>query len=360
MSLNVPLYRGHVLIVDDDPLNRQLIGDCLGREGYSFDQAENGFMALEKIGASDFDVILLDIDMPEMNGIDVLRTLKGDIRLRHLPVIIISASSEIDSALRCIEIGADDYLPKPFNPLLLRTRLNASLQRKRWHDQEESYLKQLELERNRSETLLLNILPAQIAERLKGGENVIADSFPEATILFADIVGFTNLSTLISPQQIVFLLNEIFTAFDQVASQLGLEKIKTIGDCYMVVGGLPTPQPDHAAAVAQMGLAMLRIIHKLNADYQTSLRLRIGINTGPVVAGVIGRSKFIYDLWGDAVNTASRMESHGKPDAIQVSASTYERLRLHFAFEPRGEIEVKGKGLMTTWWLIGDRNLREK
>jgi adenylate cyclase len=359
MSENVPLYRGHVLVVDDDPLNRQLIGDCLGREGYSFDQAENGFVALEKIGTSDYDIILLDIDMPEMNGIDVLRTLKGDIRLRHLPVIIISASSEIDSALRCIEIGADDFLPKPFNHLLLRTRLNASLQRKRWHDQEQSYLKQIEVERAKSEALLLNILPPSIAERLKNGESVIADSFPEVTILFADIVGFTNLSTIVSPQEIVFLLNEIFTAFDHIASQHGLEKIKTIGDCYMVVGGLPGPQPDHAAAVAKMGLAMLRVIHKLNADYKTSLRLRIGINTGPVVAGVIGRSKFIYDLWGDAVNTASRMESHGKPDAIQVSASTYERLRLRFALEPRGEIEIKGKGLMTTWWLLDDKNLHE-
>ncbi len=359
MTQSVPFYRGHVLVVDDDPLNRKLIGDCLGLEGYTFDQAGNGLEALEKIGSSDFDIILLDIDMPEMNGIDVLRNLKGDIRLRHLPVIVISGSSEIDSALRCIEIGAEDYLPKPFNHLLLRTRLNAALQRKRWHDQEESYLKQLELERNKSEALLLNILPAQIAERLKKGENVIADSFPEVTILFADIVGFTSLSTIVSPQEIVFLLNEIFSAFDQLAARLGLEKIKTIGDCYMVVGGLPEPKPNHAEAVAEMGLAMLHSIHKLNADYHTSLRLRIGINTGPVVAGVIGRSKFIYDLWGDAVNTASRMESHGKPDAIQVSASTYERLKLRFALEPRGELEIKGKGLMTTWWLLDDKNLHE-
>ncbi|MCD6051074.1 MAG: adenylate/guanylate cyclase [Verrucomicrobia bacterium] len=200
--------------------------------------------------------------------------------------------------------------------------------------------------------LLLNVLPPSIADRLKNGENVIADSFPDVTILFADIVGFTSLSTIISPQEIVFLLNEIFTAFDQTAGQLGLEKIKTIGDCYMVVGGLPKPKADHAEAVATMALTMLRTIEKLNADYQMSLRLRIGINTGPVVAGVIGRSKFIYDLWGDAVNTASRMESHGKPDAIQVTAETYECLKDRFQLEPRGETEIKGKGKMHTWWLL--------
>lgn len=355
MSQIAPSYRGHILVVDDDSLNRQLLVDCLGREGYTCEQAENGLVALEKIAASDFDVILLDIDMPEMNGIEVLRALKADIRLRHLPVVVISGSNEIDSALNCIEIGADDFLPKPFNPLLLRTRVNASLQRKHWHDQEQSYLQQIETERAKSENLLLNILPSVIAERLKSSEETIADSFPEVSILFADIVGFTNLSTIVSPQEIVFLLNEIFSSFDQIARELGLEKIKTIGDCYMVAGGLPQPKPDHAAATAEMALAMLAVIQKLNADYQTSLRLRIGINTGPVVAGVIGRSKFIYDLWGDAVNTASRMESHGKPDSIQVSAYTRELLKDHFKLESRGVIEVKGKGPMETWWLLGKR-----
>jgi adenylate cyclase len=357
MSQTAPSYRGHILVVDDDQLNRQLLGDCLGREGYTCEQAENGLVALEKITSSDFDVILLDIDMPEMNGIEVLRALKADLRLRHLPVIVISGSTEMDSALQCIEIGADDFLPKPFNPLLLRTRLNASLQRKLWHDQEQSYLQQLEAERAKSEALLLNILPLPIAERLKAGENVIADSFAEVTILFADIVGFTGLSTIISPQEIVFLLNEVFSAFDLHASHLGLEKIKTIGDCYMVVGGLPDPKIDHAEAVAKMALAMLEVIQKLNADYQTSLRMRIGINTGPVVAGVIGRSKFIYDLWGDAVNTASRMESHGQADQIQVSETTYELLKERFMLESRGEIEVKGKGLMHTWWLQSDKKI---
>lgn len=346
-------YKGHVLIVDDDPLNRQLLGDCLRREGYSFEEAENGFVALDKIGAMDFDVILLDMNMPEMDGLEVLRVLKSDMTLRHLPVIVISASGDFDSVLQSIEIGAEDYLPKPFNPLLLRTRLNASMQRKRLYDQEQLYLKQLEEERAKSEALLLNILPAPIAERLKADENIIADSFPNVTVLFADIVGFTNLSTLISPQEIVFLLNEVFSAFDQEADRFGVEKIKTIGDCYMVVGGLPSPRTDHAARIADMGLVMLQIIHRLNAEYNTSLRLRIGMNSGPVVAGVIGRRKFIYDLWGDTVNTASRMESHGLPDRVQVSESSYELLKSSFWLQVRGEIEIKGKGVMKTYWLNG-------
>jgi adenylate cyclase len=358
MSQSASLYRGHVLVVDDDPFNRQMIGDCLGREGYTFDQAENGFIALEKIGSSDYDVVLLDIDMPELNGIEVLRTLKNNITLRHLPVIVVSASGEFDSAIRCIEMGAEDYLPKPFNPLVLRTRLNACLQRKRWHDQEQSYIKQIETERAKSDALLLNILPPAIATRLKEGETLIADNFADVTILFADLVGFTSLSTVVSPKEIVFLLNEIFTAFDQLADEQSLEKIKTIGDCYMVAGGLITARKDHAEAVANMALGMLKVIERLNREYKTSLHLRIGINSGPVVAGVIGHRKFIYDLWGDSVNTASRMESHGKPDHIQVTQATYDHLKQSFKFESRGEIEVKGKGPMITYWLQGKKTAK--
>lgn len=351
MSQSAALYRGHVLVVDDDPFNRQMIGACLGREGYTFDEAENGFVALEKIGSSSYDVVLLDIDMPELNGIEVLRTLKNDISLRHLPVIVVSASGELDNAMLCIEMGAEDYLPKPFNPLVLRTRLNACLLRKRWHDQEQSYLKQLEVERSKSDALLLNILPPPIAQRLKEGETLIADHYNEVTILFADLVGFTSLSTVVQPKEIVFLLNEIFSSFDRLADAQRLEKIKTIGDCYMVAGGLITPRDDHADAVATMALEMLNVIEKINRDYNTSLHVRIGINSGPVVAGVIGHRKFIYDLWGDSVNTASRMESHSKPDRIQVTEATYELLKQNFELEARGEIEVKGKGPMKTYWL---------
>jgi class 3 adenylate cyclase len=208
-------------------------------------------------------------------------------------------------------------------------------------------------EREKVERLLLNILPQPIAERLKQEPITIADSFTEATIMFADIVGFTPLSARLSATEIVNLLNHIFSTFDRLAERHGLEKIKTIGDAYMVVGGLPTPRPDHAESVAEMALDMQQEIAKFSRELDESFSIRIGINTGPVVAGVIGLKKFIYDLWGDAVNTASRMESHGMPNCIQVSQTTYELLQDKYLFEERGVIEVKGKGEMFTYLLRG-------
>ena len=213
----------------------------------------------------------------------------------------------------------------------------------------------LEAERDRSERLLLNILPPPIAERLKQDPQTIADSFAEVSVLFADIVGFTELSARISPTELVKLLNEIFSMFDHLVERHGLEKIKTIGDAYMVVGGLPENHLDHAHAIAEMGLDMQQALAQFNAKKGQDFRIRIGISTGLVVAGVIGWKKFAYDLWGDTVNTASRMESHGIPGRIQVSESTYERLKGIYVFEERGEIEIKGKGRMKAYLLIGNR-----
>ncbi|NJS10093.1 MAG: guanylate cyclase [Microcoleus sp. CSU_2_2] len=212
---------------------------------------------------------------------------------------------------------------------------------------------QLEAEQAKSEQLLLNILPAAIALRLKANESNIAESFGEVTVLFADIVGFTELSSRIPATAVVKVLNDIFSAFDHLADRHGLEKIKTIGDAYMVVGGLPTPRPDHTEAIANMAIDMLREIRLLSLDYSEPFSIRIGISTGPVVAGVIGLRKFIYDLWGDTVNIASRMESHGITGCIQVTAETYEILKDKYTFQKRGAIQVKGKGYMTTYLLIG-------
>jgi adenylate cyclase len=212
---------------------------------------------------------------------------------------------------------------------------------------------QLEAEQAKSEQLLLNILPAAIALRLKANESNIAESFGEVTVLFADIVGFTELSSRIPATAVVKVLNNIFSAFDHLADRHGLEKIKTIGDAYMVVGGLPTPRPDHTEAIANMAIDMLREIRLLSLDYAEPFSIRIGISTGPVVAGVIGLKKFIYDLWGDTVNIASRMESHGITGCIQVTTETYEILKDKYTFQKRGAIQVKGKGYMTTYLLIG-------
>ena len=214
----------------------------------------------------------------------------------------------------------------------------------------------LRLARKKAELLLLNVLPQAVAERLKRSQRTIAESFEEVTVLFADLVDFTEYSTQTSPTELVEILNIIFSRFDRLAEHLGLEKIKTIGDAYMVVAGLPTPRPDHAQAIAQMALDMQAAITQLNAELGEAFKLRVGINSGPVVAGVIGIRRFSYDLWGDTVNTASRMESHGLPGCIQLTAATYERLKDEYLFEKRSPIQVKGKGEMTTYFLISPKS----
>jgi class 3 adenylate cyclase len=210
-------------------------------------------------------------------------------------------------------------------------------------------------EQERSESLLLNILPAPVAERLKRGETV-ADAFDDVTILFADIVSFTSLSETMTPTELVRLLNHTFSTFDRLAMKHGLEKIKTIGDSYMVVGGLPSASPDSAARVADMALDLQQELKRIAARFGRGIRVRAGMHTGAVVAGVIGLHKFSYDLWGDAVNIASRMETQGEPGRIQVSATTFERLRSTYAFEGPRPLSVRGKGTMTTYFLVRRRS----
>jgi class 3 adenylate cyclase len=228
----------------------------------------------------------------------------------------------------------------------------------------QSYLQQrtieeqvaaLDEEKRRSEELLLNILPPSIAERLKTSRAAIADGFAEVSVLFADIVGFTTMSERVAPAELVDRLNAVFSSFDDLAEKLHLEKIKTIGDCYMVAAGLNFERHDHAEALAEMALAMLRRMEGFSTNFGERLNLRIGIHTGPAVAGVIGKKKFIYDVWGDTVNTASRMESHGEPGMIHVTDAVHARLDAKYEFTARGEIDVKGKGRMTTWFLTGRR-----
>ncbi|MEM9539547.1 MAG: adenylate/guanylate cyclase domain-containing protein [Cyanobacteria bacterium P01_E01_bin.42] len=219
----------------------------------------------------------------------------------------------------------------------------------------EQKQKRLEEEQKKAERLLLNILPEPIAQTLKSDQSAIAENFDEVTILFADIVGFTALSSRLSAIELVKLLNEIFSQFDKLVDKFGLEKIKTIGDAYMIASGLPIPREDHAEAMADMALAMQNAVSEFQRKYEQSLQIRIGINTGVAVAGVIGTKKFIYDLWGDAVNVASRMESSGKPGAIQITESTYARLRDKYNLEKRGTVQVKGKGEMITYWLNGKK-----
>lgn len=209
----------------------------------------------------------------------------------------------------------------------------------------------LSIERDRSERLLTNILPGPIADRLKHNPATIADDFEETTILFADIVGFTKYTETVSPDKLIALLNSIFSEFDDLTDKYKAEKIKTIGDAYMVVSGVPVTSPNHAELIADMALDMQRAVMRHNQKTGQVLQIRIGIHSGPVIAGVIGKKKFAYDLWGDSVNTAARMESHGIPDEIQLSESTYKILKPKYRFEDRGMIDIKGKGLMKAFLL---------
>ena len=342
-----------ILVVDDNASNRDLLTRRLQRQGHTVLQADDGTIALALVEKEAIDLVLLDLMMPGISGYDVLALLKSDPRFREIPVIMISALSELDSIVRCIEAGADDYLAKPFDPTLLRARVASSLEKKHLRDREREMVEALRIEKGRSEHLLLNILPKGIVTRLNNGETVIADQLSNVTILFADLVAFTKLSSRLSASDLVQLLNGLFSEFDRLALSLGIEKIKTIGDAYMLVGGLPEPRADHAHAVADMSLAMIGVVERMNRELTIPLQMRIGIHSGDVVAGVIGTHKFAYDIWGDAVNIASRMESHSLPNRIQISAATHRHLHKSFRLEPHGSVDVKGKGPMETYFLLG-------
>jgi adenylate cyclase len=341
-----------ILVVDDNAANRDVLARRLTREGHQVETASSGAAALELVGAQEYDLVLLDLIMPEMSGFEVLRRLKAAAHTSDVPVIVISALDEIDSVVRCIESGAEDYLTKPFNPILLRARIGASLEKKMLRDREKKFIVDLEQEKRRSETLLLNILPQGIVNRMRAGESVIADHVDEATILFCDLVGFTTISQSLSAARTIDFLSRIFSAFDRLAADHGVEKIKTIGDAYMVVGGIPERQPDHAVRIATLAPRMLDAVRAIGETTALALQARIGIHTGPIVAGVIGTHKFVYDVWGDTVNTASRMESHSLPGRTQVSQATRAALGGRFTFEPRGLLDIKGKGMMETFFLV--------
>ena len=349
-----------VLVVDDSRTLRKVLVRELRQIGpMQIEEASDGLEALEILQARTFDLVLLDMEMPELDGLGVLTALKESGQLSGLPVIVISSAEEIHKTVNCIDMGAEDYLPKTFNPILLRARIISSFEKKRFRDLEKDYLEQLQkekellqMEQMKSERLILNILPKPIAERLKKNEKNISSSYEDVTILFSDIVGFTQMSSLLTPSDLVALLNDLFTRFDKRAELLGLEKIKTIGDAYMAAGGVPVPRADHADIVADMALGMLEDLAEFNRDNQMSLQMRIGLNSGPVVAGIIGFTKFSYDLWGSTVNVASRMESSSVIGKIQISPSTAKALSGRFDLQGREVIEVKGIGKVLTHFLL--------
>ncbi len=343
---------GTVLIVDDEPSNLEILSKNLINSNHEVFMASSALEAEALLQANkDIDVIFLDLIMPDINGIECLKKLKSNADTFSIPVIMLSALDEIDAIVDCINIGAEDFLMKPVNRVLLIARLNNALEKKYYRDKELKYQEKIKEEQKKSENLLLNILPSSTASRLKDGETLIADDIEDATVLFADIPNFTSLSADITAKELVLILNKVFSEFDEILNKYSLEKIKTIGDNYMLAGGIPNPNKDHAMSVARMALDMVSVMPKLSREVNKELNIRIGINSGPLSAGVIGRKKFVYDLWGDTVNVASRMETSGESNKIHVSESTYEHLKDSFNFTMCVKMDIPGKGMMQTYFL---------
>ena len=329
-----------ILVVDDNDDNRYTLTRRLKREGYTnVAVAENGREALETIAQRRFDLVLLDIMMPEMDGYQVLEHLKSDDEQRHIPVIMISALDDMDSVVKCIELGAEDYLPKPFNAVLLKARIGACLEKKRLRDAERSYLSQIEAERKRSDELLRVILPPAAVDELKATNAVKPRRYEGVAVLFSDVVGFTPYCDTHHPEEAVAHLQSLVEVFEDIAVEHELEKIKTVGDAFMATAGLLEPVENAVLACVKCGLDMVAAAQQVPPKWH----VHVGIHCGPVVAGVVGRRKYLFDLWGDTVNTAARITGLGGSDSVVLTGAAWDRVRDHCHGESLGMVAIKGK-----------------
>jgi adenylate cyclase len=333
--------KGDILVVDDNAITCHVLCRLLEREGHRTAEAENGRVALRLLEEGSFDLVLLDVLMPELGGFQTLARLKADARFAHVPVLVLSAFEEIDCAVRCIERGAEDYLTKPCNRVLLRARIGACLEKKRLRDREIGHLAEIERGKERVDQLLQVILPRQVVPELVQTEDVQPRHVDNVAVLFADVVGFTPYCDRQTPERVVEQLRRLVEAWEEIALRHGVLKIKTIGDAFMAASGLFAPLPDcPVLPCIRCGRDMIAATRELSEG----LDLRVGVHVGPVVAGVIGRRQFCFDLWGDTVNTAARMESHGVPGTITLSTAAWQRVAGRCRGESRGKMKVKGKG----------------
>jgi adenylate cyclase len=342
-----------ILVVDDIKVGREVLQGVLTRQGYQVSAAADGVQALELIRSQPFDLILLDILMPRMDGYQVLEMIKADPKLHHIPVIMISMVDETDAIIRCIELGAEDFITKPYNRVLLKARIEQYVEKKLLRDQEKILLQKLQGGQEKSEQRLLNIVPESIADRLKKGQHAILDHSPSVTVMLADFAEIDEWSSSLESNELIEFRNDKFSIFDKLASRYSLEKITTTGDSYMVIGGIPDPISNNASAIAELALDIMQTANQIRTNDGMPVSVRIGINTGPIRVGVIGNSNVSYDLWGDTVNLAGRMKSLSLPGAIQVSEATYNLLQDHYVFENRNEgVLVEGKSEMLTYVLL--------
>ena len=344
---------GNILVVDDNPNNTELLKKRLSRKGHSVSVANNGQDSLIQLmqNVNHFDVLLLDIIMPEMNGYEVLKFIRNDKRFFDLPVIMVSSMDDTDSIYRCIEMGADDYIQKPFVQSILDARISTCIEKKQLRDKEKQLLKDIEIERERSETILYNVLPDEIAYRLKSGEVHIADKHEMVSVMFADIIDFSPQVKDLNPLNVVTILNKVFSEFDLLAKKLGIEKIKTIGDSYFAVGGLKGDPIKSALNTISLAREMNKVCKIINEEItEMIIDLRVGIHSGEAISGVIGKTKYTYDLWGSTINLANRLETTCPVGKIQISEETKKLIGSKFQLDSHTK-DIKGFGEINTFTL---------
>jgi class 3 adenylate cyclase/CheY-like chemotaxis protein len=347
--LSAGIASARLLVVDDNDMNRDLLFRRLGKQGHVVTTVESGRGALDLARVERFDIILLDVLMPELNGLDTLRMFKADEALRDIPIIMISALDEMDSVVRCIELGAEDYLPKTFDPVLLQARIGACLEKKAFRDREREYVLQIEEGKKRADELLRVILPEPIVQELQTTNTVIPRTYECVAVLFCDVVDFTPYCAERGAEEVISNLQELIERYETLALEHGVQKIKTVGDSFMGTAGLLTYCEDPAGQCVRCALAMVDEARKLPSGW----RVRVGIHIGPVVAGVVGRRQYLFDLWGDTVNTAARVESQGADDAVNVSAAVWELISDRFSGVSLGPVILKGKGEMEVFRVVG-------
>ena len=333
--------RARILVVDDNDDNVF----TLQRRLKQFTDAElvaagDGRVALERLREGPFDLVLLDVQMPEMDGMATLEQAKADMALRDIPVIMVSAVDDFETVLKCIKLGAEDYVPKPFNAELLRARVETALERKRLRDQEAGFLVQLQAEKARVDDLLHSLLPRSVVQELKTSARIVPRRYDDVAVLFCDIVGFTEYCDRTAPERVVAELEALVAAFEPIAERHGLEKIKTIGDAFMATAGMLRYVDNPVLAAAECGLAMVEAAGASGPGWQ----VRVGIHQGPVVAGVMGRRSFVFDLWGDTVNVAARVAAEAEPGAVLVTGAMWPSLKAGGQGRALGPVELKGKG----------------
>jgi class 3 adenylate cyclase len=329
-----------ILVVDDIEDNRVTLAMRLEICGYfKLLTAVNGREALEKMRAQPVDLVLLDIMMPELDGYGVLEEMRSDIELRGIPVVMISAIEDMSSVVRCIELGATDYLTKPFNPVLLKARVDKCIEQARYRAQEAAYHQSIEKEKRRADAILSTVLPKSIARALKRDGTLSPRLYDDVTVLFCDVVGFTAYSEQNPPEAVFAELETLVERFEELAQKHGLEKIKTVGDAFMATAGLLSPQDDPVRAAVACGLDMVAAAQAFGAGSG----VRIGIDHGPVAAGIMGKTQFQYDVWGDTVNTAARIEGVGRPGTVSVSGRAWLHLRNKAQGRSLGLVDLKGK-----------------